>query len=280
MATYVIGDIQGCYDSLQRLLEKVQFDTAADHLWCPGDLVNRGGQSLETLRLLERLGDRFTMTLGNHDLFLLRENWKYPDGGSSNRELDMILHAHDRSRLMSWLQSQPLAYWSKEHEILMVHAGVIPQWGVRQTLACAAEVEKALQAAKNGKFFSMMNKNRVRRWSDDRTGWKRRRLISNILTRLRFCDRNGKILSSVSGPPGSQPSPYKPWFKHRNRQTRKVRIVFGHWAALGLHLRKRLICMDSGCVWGGRLSALRLEDRQLYQVPGKYDVGRITWPDQ
>lgn len=280
MATYVIGDIQGCYESLQRLLEKVQFDTAADRLWCPGDLVNRGGQSLETLRLLEGLGDRFTMTLGNHDLFLLRENWKYPDGGCPNRELDMILHAHDRSRLTDWLQNQPLAFWSGEQEILMVHAGVIPQWGIEKALACSAEVETVLQSGKSGKFFSEMSKNWVRRWNDGRTGWKRRRLISNILTRLRFCDRNGKILSSVSGPPGSQPRPYKPWFKHKHRQTAKVTIVFGHWAALGLHVRNRLICMDSGCVWGGRLSALRLEDRQLFQVPGKYHVGRIAWPVQ
>lgn len=270
MATYVIGDIQGCYDALQRLLEKVQFDPAADHLWCPGDLVNRGGQSLETLRLLHGLGERFTMTLGNHDLYLLKENWKFPDGGGSNRELDNILHAHDRQRLMTWLQHQPMAHWSAEHDVLMIHAGVVPQWTVKQTLACASEVEHVLRSKKSGKFFSRMNKNLVRRWRDERSGWKRRRLISNILTRLRFCDRNGKILSSASGPPGSQPASYKPWFKHKNRQTRETTIVFGHWAALGLHMKKRLFCLDSGCVWGGRLTALRLEDRQLFQVPGKY----------
>ena len=270
MATYVIGDIQGCYDPLQRLLEKVRFDPAADHLWCPGDLVNRGGQSLETLRLLKGLGGRFTMTLGNHDLYLLRENWKFPDGGCSNREMDVILRAHDRYPLMNWLQSQPMAHWSTEHEVLMVHAGVVPQWTLEQTLACSAEVEHALRSKKSGKFFSRMNKNLVRRWREDRSGWKRRRLISNILTRLRFCDSNGKILSSASGPPGSQPTPYRPWFKHKNRQTRKITIAFGHWAALGLHLKKHLLCLDSGCVWGGRLSALRLEDRQLFQVPGQF----------
>jgi len=275
MATYVIGDIQGCYDPLQRLLEKVRFDPAADQLWCPGDLVNRGGQSLETLRLLESLGERFTMTLGNHDLFLLKENWRFPDGGCSNREMDIILRAHDRQRLMNWLIRQPMAHWSPDHQVLMVHAGVVPQWKLKQTLSCASEVERILQSNKPGKFFSKMNRNLTRRWRDDRTGWQRKRLISNILTRLRFCDSNGKILSRPSGPPGSQPASYKPWFKHKNRQTRKITIVFGHWAALGLLVKKRLICMDSGCVWGGRLSALRLEDRQLFQVPGKFHKHRF-----
>jgi len=270
MATYVVGDIQGCYDPLQRLLEKVQFDPATDYLWCPGDLVNRGGQSLETLRLLEGLGSRFIMTLGNHDLYLLREAWKFPEGGSSNREMDAILRAHDRQTLIDWLQHQPLAYWSTEHEVLMVHAGVIPQWSVEQTIAYAGEVEQVLRSEKSGKYFSKMNRNPVRLWRDDRTGWKRRLLISNILTRLRFCDSNGKIIPGASGPPGSQPPFYKPWFKHKHRLTRANTIVFGHWAALGLLMKKRLFCLDSGCVWGGRLSALRLEDRQLFQVPGKY----------
>lgn len=270
MATYVVGDIQGCYDPLQRLLEKIQFDPAADELWSPGDLVNRGGKSLETLRLLESLGDRFTMTLGNHDLYLLRENWKYPDGGSSSREMDIVLHAPDRERLMHWLQRQPMAHWSPEHGVLMVHAGVIPQWSLQQTLDCAAEVEKVLRSEKAGKFFSKMYRVSVRRWRDERTGWQRRLLINNILTRLRFCDSNGKIIPGASGPPGSQAPPYLPWFEHPQRRTREVTVIFGHWAALGLYLGENVVCTDSGCVWGGRLSAFRLEDRQVFQVPGKF----------
>lgn len=269
MATYVVGDIQGCYDDLQRLLEKVRFDPACDRLWSVGDLVNRGGKSLKTLRLLYSLGDRFTVTLGNHDIYLLKENWKFPEGGSPNREMNKILLAHDREVLMHWLQQMPLAHWSVDHRVLMVHAGVIPQWSVEDTLSCAGEVENALRSRKAGKFFNKMSKNWVRRWDDNRSGWKRRRLISNILTRLRFCDKNGKILGSASGPPGSQKKPYKPWFKHKNRQTRDVTVVFGHWAALGLYTKKRLICLDSGCVWGGYLTALRLEDRQLFQVKGR-----------
>ena len=269
MAIYVVGDIQGCYDELQRLLEKIRFDPADDELWCPGDLVNRGGKSLKTLRLLESLGDRFTTTIGNHDLFLLRENWKYPDGRCPNREFRKILRAHDRERLMDWLQHKPLAHFSKKHGVLMVHAGVVPQWTLEDTLNHAAEVERKLQSPKAGKFYSKMNKNWVRRWDDKRTGWRRRRLISNILTRLRFCDRNGKILGSASGPPDSMRKPYKPWFRHKNRKTRDTTIVFGHWARLGLYAKKNVVCLDSGCVWGGHLTALRLEDRQLFQVRGK-----------
>jgi bis(5'-nucleosyl)-tetraphosphatase (symmetrical) len=278
MATYIVGDIQGCYDALQRLLEKIRFDPAADRLWSPGDLVNRGKQSLETLRLLESLGDRFTMTLGNHDLYLLRENWRFPHGGSANHEIDVILHAPDRDRLLDWLRVQPMAFWSPQRKLLMVHAGVVPQWSVEQTLSCAREVEKKLRADDGGRYFAKMSKNWVRRWDEDLTGWKRVRLISNILTQLRFCDANGKILASASGPPGTQPPPYKPWFMHKQRKTRNVTVVFGHWAALGLYQEEGVLCLDSGCCWGGRLTAVRLEDHQLFQVPGKFHSGRVAWP--
>ncbi len=277
MATYLVGDIQGCYDALQRLLEKIRFDPARDRLWTPGDLVNRGGQSLETLRLLISLGDSFEMTLGNHDLYLLREHWRFPHGGSANHEMDVILHAPDREGLLAWLQGQPLARWHAEHELLMVHAGVIPQWDVQQTLACAGEVERALRSASAAKLFAKLGKSRLRRWHDELGGWKRLRLITGILTQLRFCDYNGKILASASGPPGTQPAPYKPWYKHRHRASRDVTVAFGHWAALGLYLKKRLLCLDSGCVWGGRLTAVRLEDRQVFQVPGKFHPRRVSW---
>lgn len=268
MATFLIGDIQGCYDPLQRLLEKINFDPACDKLWCPGDLVNRGGDSLEVLRLLKSLGSHFVMTLGNHDLYLLAQNHRYPDGQSPNQEIRAILQAPDRLNLLAWMQHQPLARWSAEHRILMVHAGVVPQWTLEKTLSCAAEVESVLQSKKSSKFFRKMRKNGPRRWHDNRSGWRRRQLISNILTRIRCCDGNGKILSSASGAPGSQPPPYRPWFKHKHRQTHNITIAFGHWAALGLHLKKRLLGVDSACVWGGRLTAVRLEDRQIFQVPG------------
>jgi bis(5'-nucleosyl)-tetraphosphatase (symmetrical) len=270
MATYLIGDIQGCYGPLQRLLEKIRFDPSTDRLWCTGDLVHRGGKSLKTLRLLQSLGDSVISTLGNHDLHLLALNSKFPDGGSKNRELETILQASDREDLVTWVRGHPMAYWSKKHQVLLVHAGIIPQWSVKKTLTCASEVEQVLRSADSSEFLLKMYHNRPRRWRNDLSAWKRLRLITNILTRIRFCKENGTVLLTASGPPGSQPKGYLPWFKHKNRKTRKVTVAFGHWAALGLHMKKRLIGADSGCVWGGRLSAVRLEDRKLFQVPGKH----------
>jgi bis(5'-nucleosyl)-tetraphosphatase (symmetrical) len=270
MATYLIGDIQGCYDPLRRLLDKIQFDPAADSLWCCGDAVNRGGQSLEVLRLLYSVRDRLVLTLGNHDLYLLAENVRNPDGKTWNREFRAILRAHDRDDLLSWLQHQPLAFSPPDHKILMVHAGVVPQWTAEQTLTYAAEVQDVLRSDQSRDFLLRMNNGRLRRWKNERSGIKRLRMIVSILTQLRFCDVNGKALWSASGPPGSQPAKYLPWFRHAHRATRDVRMVFGHWAALGLRIKKRYIALDSGCVWGGRLSAFRLDDEQLYQVPGHY----------
>ena len=152
---------------------------------------------------------------------------------------------------------------------MMVHAGVVPQWTRQDTLDRAAELEARLRSPKAGKFFAKMRKNRVRRWDDTRKGWKRRSLIASILTRIRFCDKNGKILGKASGPPGSAKKPYKAWFKHKNRRTLDTTIVFGHWAALGLYTKKNVVCLDTGCVWGGQLTALRLEDRRFFQVPGR-----------
>jgi bis(5'-nucleosyl)-tetraphosphatase (symmetrical) len=270
MATYLIGDIQGCYDPLQRLLQKINFDTASDRLLSCGDVVNRGGQSLATLRLLNSMGDSVVVTLGNHDIYLLSDHVRLPDGQSKNWEFREILMAQDRSQLLNWLRKQPLAYWSDDHRLLMVHAGVVPQWTVADTLSFAQEVESAMQSAEGDRFLAQVNKGRARRWKDERSGKQRLRMITSVLTRIRFCDSNGKALWSASGPPGTQPAPYRPWFRHRNRATRDVRMAFGHWAALGLRLKKRYIAMDSGCVWGGRLSAFRLEDERLFQVPGHF----------
>jgi bis(5'-nucleosyl)-tetraphosphatase (symmetrical) len=266
MSTYLVGDVQGCHDSLQRLLAKVNFDPVADRLWLCGDLVNRGGQSLQVLRLLKSLEHSVSVSLGNHDLHLLANYERHPDGSSGNIEFDAVFSAPDCDSLMDWLCTQPLACWSEEFQLLRVHAGVIPQWTRQATISAAQEVSAILQSGQRGDFFRRMYGNRPRKWREDRTGWKRLRLITNILTRLRFCDEEGRGIYTVSGPPGSQPDNYKPWFKHKHRLTRDVTIAFGHWAALGLRIKKRYISMDSGCVWGGKLSALRLEDRALFQV--------------
>jgi bis(5'-nucleosyl)-tetraphosphatase (symmetrical) len=268
MSTYVIGDIQGCYDPLQRLLESVRFDPASDRIWSCGDLVNRGGQSLEVLRLMHSLGPACSVTMGNHDLHLLAADYRHPGGRCKNRELAKVLQAHDRETLLTWLNSQPLAVYSEEFDVLRVHAGVVPQWTCEDTLAHAAEVSAVLQSEQRGKFLKRMYGNRPSRWHDKRTGWARLRLITRILTRIRFCNANGKMLVKYAGPPGSQPPGWRPWYRHRHRKTRDVTMVFGHWAALGLRTRTRYLALDSGCVWGGKLSAIRLEDRQVFQVPG------------
>ncbi|MDZ4729078.1 MAG: symmetrical bis(5'-nucleosyl)-tetraphosphatase [Xanthomonadales bacterium] len=270
MATYLIGDIQGCYDPLQRLLEKLNFDPSEDRLWSCGDLVNRGGQSLEVLRLLASMGDRVTVTLGNHDLYLLADDSRFPHGNSRNHEFREVLKAADREALMNWLRHQPMAFKSAEHKLLMVHAGVVPQWAESDTLAYAAEVEQVLRSDQHHEFFLRMTKGKGRGWNPNKTGIERQRMIAAILTRIRFCDTHGKVLWDASGPPGSLPLPWRPWFRHPHRATREVFMVFGHWAALGLRIRNRFIALDSGCVWGGRLSAYRLEDQQLIQVPGQF----------
>ena len=266
MSTYLIGDLQGCYDSLQQLLQKISFDQASDRLWLCGDLVNRGGQSLQVLRLLKSLGQSVSVSLGNHDLHLLANYELHPNGNSGNAEFDTVFAAPECESLLNWLCSQPLACWSTEHQLLRVHAGVIPQWNWQNAVSAGEEVSAVLQSDRRSEFLGRMYGNRPRRWREGRTGWKRLRLITNILTRLRFCDKDGRGIYNVSGPPGSQPRKYKPWFKHKHRLTRDVTIAFGHWAALGLRVKNRYISMDSGCVWGGELSALRLEDRALFQV--------------
>jgi bis(5'-nucleosyl)-tetraphosphatase (symmetrical) len=266
MSTYLIGDVQGCYEPLQRLLEKINFDPADDKLWFCGDLVNRGGQSLEVLRLLESLSHSVSVTLGNHDLHVLASYDQFPHGNSGNNEFDTLFAASDCEQLIEWLRQQPLAVFSEQHRLLRVHAGVIPQWDWKMAVSAGEEVSAMIKSDQRGQFFRHMYGNRPRRWRDERTGWKRLRLSTNILTRLRFCDELGRGLYKASGPPASQQDRYKPWFKHKHRLTRDISVVFGHWAALGVRVKKRYISMDSGCVWGGKLSALRLEDRELIKI--------------
>lgn len=267
MATYLIGDIQGCYRPLQNLLELIKFDATKDRIWSCGDLVNRGGKSLEVLRLLEQMGPAFSVTLGNHDMHLLAADSKYPDGNYRNKELARVLKAHDREHLTGWLTAQPLAKYSRKFNLLRVHAGVAPQWTCKQTLSLASEVSSIMNSNDNWKFYKRMYGSRPDKWKNNRKGWSRLRLITNILTRIRFCTADGKAAFKLSGAPGTQPKGLRPWYRHRNRKTRDVTIAFGHWAALGLRVRKRFMALDSGCVWGGPLTALRLEDRKVFQVP-------------
>ncbi len=267
MALYYIGDVQGCYDPLQRLLDRIGFDPAGDKLVFCGDVVSRGGHSLEVLRLLYSVRHSVTVTLGNHDFNLLREDVRCPDGMTGNREFRQVLMAPDREPLMQWLSEQPLAHWKKKKGLLAVHAGVIPWWTLAETLALAGEVESVLRSPKRKKFLIKLFKDRRRIWNESLSGMKRRAMITHILTRIRYCNHAGKLSYGATGPPGTQPPGFLPWFKHPQRATRDVKIIFGHWASLGLKVKKRYVALDSGCVWGGELTAWRAGDGKLFQVP-------------
>jgi bis(5'-nucleosyl)-tetraphosphatase (symmetrical) len=252
---YAIGDVQGCHEELRALLALLKFSADRDRLWFVGDLVNRGPHSLETLRLVRALGDNAVVVLGNHDLHLLAVVH-----GSRRRKrsdtLEAVLEAPDRDRLLEWLLTRPLAH--SEAGDLMVHAGVVPQWTVAQTLALAREVETAL-ARDPRALFEHMYGNDPDRWSPELSGMERLRFAINVLTRLGVCTAEGRIDLALKGGPPPAPSPLKPWFSFETRASRGARIIFGHWSALGLVLRPDVVGLDSGCVWGGALTALDLE---------------------
>jgi bis(5'-nucleosyl)-tetraphosphatase (symmetrical) len=256
MARWAIGDIQGCGEELDELLGQIGFSTGRDRLWLVGDLVNRGPRSLQCLRRIEALGDAALCVLGNHDLLLLAVAL----AGARQRRSDTlaeILCAPDRDRLLEWLLHRPLAHY--EHAELLVHAGVVPQWSVAQTLELADEVSHALQSDPPG-MLSQMYGDRPDRWRRGLRGADRLRLTVNVLTRMRFCTREGRIDLKQKGKPESAEPPWMPWFMAPSRATSQVRIVFGHWSALGLYRAPGLLGLDTGCVWGGALTAVNLDD--------------------
>ncbi len=265
MATYAVGDIQGCLDELKALLEKVQF-SSEDQLWLTGDLVNRGPQSLQTLRFVRDLGDQARVVLGNHDLHLLAIA---ATGASTSRKdtLDEILAAPDRDELLDWLRHCPLLHHDRELKYTMVHAGIPPIWKLRDARACAREVEEVLQGEQIGEFFRHMYGNQPDCWNAGLQGWGRLRCITNYLTRMRFCTAEGRLEFSNKSAPDKAPDDFLPWFAHPERLTRKKRIVFGHWASLeGKAGTEHVYALDTGCVWGGTLTALRLEDQQRFSI--------------
>ena len=258
MATYAIGDVQGCFDELQALLARLRFGKQ-DRVWLVGDLVNRGPRSLEVLRFVRDLGDRAITVLGNHDLHLVTQHEGF-ERPRKDDTLDDVLAAPDRRELVDWLRTRPMMHASGSYA--MVHAGLLPQWTVPKALKLAREVETALAAADYREFLRHMYGSTPDQWSDALTGWDRLRVIVNAMTRLRFATPDGKMDFRAKGakpPPG-----YRAWFELRPKES--TTLLCGHWSALGLKLTERLAALDSGCVWGGKLSAVRLEDRQLYQV--------------
>jgi bis(5'-nucleosyl)-tetraphosphatase (symmetrical) len=260
MATYAIGDIQGCYDDLQHLLENIKFDPEQDYLWFAGDLVNRGPKSLEVLRFIKALGDRAITVLGNHDLHLLAV-WQHTHRHfKSNDTLQSILNAEDGTELLEWLRHQPLMHYDKALNYSMVHAGLPPQWSIKKALKRAQEVESVLRGEQFRDFLENMYGNTPKRWKKSLEGWDRLRFIVNCFTRLRYCSPKGKLQLIDKGHPGSQEEGYVPWFMVPDRKSRDDKIVFGHWSTLGLYLGHGVRSIDTGCLWGGALTALKIDN--------------------
>ena len=267
MAVYAIGDIQGCQDELSRLLDVLKADPAADEFWFVGDLVNRGPASLQVLRQVRSLGRAAVVVLGNHDLHLLAFAQRRDLAGAGD-ELRPVLTAPDGEELVQWLRQRPLAHYRPDLNALMVHAGVAPEWDPLQTVKLAREVESVLRGPGCAAFLAAMYGNQPERWSPQLAGMDRLRFIVNCLTRTRYCQPDGRMDFQHNGPPGTQPAELVPWFEMPNRATQSVRVVFGHWSSLGLVQRANLIGLDTGCVWGRSLTAVRLDGpARIYSVP-------------
>jgi bis(5'-nucleosyl)-tetraphosphatase (symmetrical) len=265
MATYAIGDVQGCLASLLALLDTIGFDRARDRLWFTGDLVNRGPHSLEVLRLVRDLGDRAVTVLGNHDLHLLA----VAQGQGSLRPKDTftdVLEAPDRDALLTWLRQQPLLYHDATLDMTLVHAGLPPQWTLAMARTHAAAVEEVLRGANYPEFLAHLEATTVTQWSPALGVQERLCYITCCLTRLRYCDMTGQLAPEVKDPPGSQPAPYLPWFAIPGRASAGCHIVFGHWATLGSCSAPGVYHLDTGCVWGGTLTALCLETHERVSI--------------
>ena len=263
MALYVVGDVQGCDVQLAQLIERVERDDSHAHWFFVGDLVNRGPASLAALRRIRNMGERAGCVLGNHDLHLLAVAEGLRKPGRSDT-LTALLQAPDRNELLDWLRHRPLAQRIDGH--LMVHAGVLPQWSASQTLALAQEVESRLRGPDWHELLRGMMGNLPTAWDDNLAGIDRWRCILNALTRLRYCSADGHMVLQPSETDLQAPTPPLAWYDLPQRATSDVTVVFGHWAQRGLTLRTNLIGLDSGCVWGGKLSAVRLHDRAVFQV--------------
>ena len=273
MTTFAIGDVQGCYDQLMRLLERAGFDERRDLLWFVGDLVNRGPQSLATLRFVKGLGERAITVLGNHDLNLLAvaEGIRKPHRGDTDGD---VLAAPDREELLAWLRRRKMMH--VENGYAMVHAGLLPQWSISRAAALAREVEQALSGPGYRQLLREMYGNEPAHWRDDLAGADRLRIVVNVMVRIRLIRADGALELGYKLEPAGMPQGCVPWYDAPGRENRDATIVFGHWAALGLLAREDVVCLDSGCVWGRELSALRLEDRRLFQCDCRELAGTAT----
>ncbi|MCP1672985.1 bis(5'-nucleosyl)-tetraphosphatase (symmetrical) [Natronocella acetinitrilica] len=260
MATYCIGDIQGCHPQFLELLERLDFRPGRDRLWLTGDLVNRGPQSLEVLRYVKAMGDHVVTVLGNHDLHLLAI-WAGASGLKSSDTVADVLQAPDRDELMNWLRRQPLMHEDPTLGYVMTHAGIAPPWTLDVARACAREAEEVLRGDEFNLFMAEIYGNDPAQWDPALRGWDRQRYIINALTRMRYCAPDGSLLLDFKGEPGSQPPDYLPWFHvpHRHPLPTGTRLVTGHWSTLGFYDQPDVISIDTGCLWGGELTAIQLD---------------------
>jgi bis(5'-nucleosyl)-tetraphosphatase (symmetrical) len=270
MATYAIGDVQGCYDELGNLLDNLRFDQAQDRLWFTGDLVNRGPQSLAVIRLVKSLNDSAITVLGNHDLHLMALAANNKPKPRKRDTLDDVLDAPDRDELIDWLRHRPLIHHDSQLGFTLVHAGLPPVWRLQDAVERAAEVESALQGAALSEFLAAMYGNHPDQWSIDLRGHERLRFIVNCFTRMRYLHPDGRLDLEHKGPPGSQPEPLLPWYAFPQRASRSERVIFGHWSTLRMSVeemdRYRVYPLDTGCLWGGTLTAMDLRTQRIIQV--------------
>ena len=260
MAVYAIGDIQGCFDELCKMLDLVKFDPSKDQVWLAGDLVNRGPKSAEVLRFAKKMGKKTVkVVLGNHDLHMLA----YSTGVTKHKHymdtMDSVLLADDREELIDWLRQQPLFHHDEKLGFSMVHAGLPPQWTVKKALKRAKEVETILKGDNWQDFFQHMYGNMPEQWTKELTGWDRIRYITNCFTRLRYCHQDGRLALNFKGAPSKKPVGQKPWFEMPDRRTQDDNIVFGHWSTLGTGQYGNVFSLDSGAVWGDTLTAMRID---------------------
>ncbi len=263
MATYAIGDVQGCYAAFMALLDLIGFNPKRDRLWLVGDIVNRGPDSLAILRFVRQAGDAVVMVLGNHDLHLLMVHAGIARS-HRNDTIQSILDADDGEQMLYWLRHQRLFY--AEDDCAMVHAGLLPGWSIARSSELASEVEVALQQRDYREVFARLYGNEPNYWDDHWKDSERLRVIINAMTRMRICSPDGRMNFAYKGTRDSIPEGYMPWFEVPGRVSRNDTIVCGHWSALGLYVTERMIALDSGCVWNRQLSAIRLEDRKVFQI--------------
>lgn len=271
MAVYAIGDVQGCFDELNKMLDQINFDPASDQIWLAGDLVNRGPKSLEVLRLARDLGDSCISVLGNHDLHLLANAAGVVEYQHHLDTIQQVLTAPDCDELMGWLRQQPLFHHDPDLQFSMVHAGLPAEWSIKEARKRAAEVEAVLKGEDWRNYFLHMYGNKPKRWSADLKGWDRLRFITNCFTRLRYCHEDGRLALKFKGAPEDKPLHQKPWFEMPNRASQNDRIVFGHWSTLGVGQYGNVFSLDSGAVWGETLTALRLDDQPYEWITVKAD---------